>query len=172
MTHWKQGPPPDPAPRTAHLQRVPRGKHLVFTCLSRQIAGLWTHWSGSRTEGCRADTPDCPGCRRGLPRRWKGYIHAQDCLSGYTSIVEITPGAARQLLNQRHDLPDLRGLQVRLERTTGAANGRLNAILVGKHPSPDLLPIELDPIATLERLWDQPPTGQAPTLPYNQERRA
>jgi hypothetical protein len=172
MTHFREGPAPDPHPHTRHLQRVPKGKALVFTCLSREILGIWTHWTGQRTQPCLDCGQPCPWCQKEAPRRWKGYIYAQDCNSGQTAVVEVTPGAARQLGNQLHGMKDLRGLQVRLERTPGGGNGRLNAIVVGAYPHLELLPIEIDLRPTLNRLWDHEPTGQAPTLPYNRERRA
>ncbi len=156
----------DPTPpvhtKTLHLQRIKRGQVVVCTVLSHMLTGVWTHWTGTRTTPCYFHEPTCPGCATQSPRRWKGYLHCWNPSTNSNGIIELTPAAATELLNALPPKSSLRGLQIRLERTKGANNGRLSCSVIGRHPDPDSIPKECAAWPTLSHIWGddkQPPLG-------------
>ena len=152
---YDQNVPPS-GPETPIVRVKTSGEHH-FRILSRSYYGLWIHWNGQRSEGCFEDRQECSGCKRGLPRRWKGYLH---CLAaernGADCFLELTPVAITSLLAQCPKGESLRGLRLNVRRTSGGEKGRLRVLVLGDiNPGKGLIE-EKDPYNTLRKLWGLP----------------
>ncbi len=146
-------PLPPPNQVTIHLVRIRKGEQRDFVILSKSLWGVWVHWSGARSEPCHAEKSECPGCKRGHPRRWKGYLHAVTMPVMTEVFVELTPLAAESLNVQMPPETALRGYRLTLKRSQGASNGRLTVIVNNPHPALPKLPEPKDPYTTLAKLW-------------------
>jgi hypothetical protein len=149
--------------------RLRAGKKLTCVILSHALWGVWTHWNGSRSEPCFSEKSHCNGCKRGLPKRWKGYLHVWDFERRRQVFVELTPTAAESINNQVGLGSVLRGYRVSLERMKGDQS-RLIVHVHPMHPDVESLPSAKDPDATLRKLWgvdrrvasDEEQSGLAP----------
>ena len=94
--------------------------------------------------------------------RWKGYAHVYDHANRDQCLIELTPGAARQLLVALGTHETLRGMRVMIARGKGA-KARLSVSIQKMPTASELhkLPREHDPLITLSKLWnfraDDPP---------------
>lgn len=145
--------PPRPGPelRLVRLREKERGTFVVLG----PLWGCYTHWNGQRSEPCFGDSKSCPGHRRGLPVRWKGYLHVIWTEKREECFLEVTPLAAGDLLNVigGKDAP-MRGVRVQIER--GAGNkARLRVTLLPAMPKTDHLPQSKDPEEILKDLWNR-----------------
>jgi hypothetical protein len=146
-----QHTPPAPGPEIP-IERVRANDQRCYVVLSPALWGVWTHWAGDRSMPCWSERKDCDGCKRGLPRRWKGYLHCWNRQTGREAFAELTPLSAENLLAQVPDGAALRGLRLTLKRTA-AKNGRLLVLL---DPGVQAIPrgIEAkDPCGVLCKLW-------------------
>lgn len=144
-----------PADRKAlWIERLKGAQVKSFHVLSSTIWGVWTHYDGARTVGCLRQKSVCQGCVNQLPRRWKGYLHAYDCRRRHYVFVELTPTAARSLLEQVGKQTSLRGVRLDLKRTQ-SDKGRLVPTIAGWVDNPQNLPHPADPEETLRKMWGQ-----------------
>lgn len=148
--------PPPPGPRY-RIRRLRHGESMQFILLG-PMCGLYTHWTGSRTEPCYENKKDCAGCRTGKPKRWKGYVHVWNEAIPGEEFLEFTPTAAALLNDLLGDAAELRGNRLMMERG-GGDKSRLKLSLLchyeklrSNHP----LPQTRDPLETLSRLWNDP----------------
>lgn len=150
-----QSIPPLPGP-TMRIERIGAGSRWTV-CLLGPLWGVWTHWHGEakRSQGCYGDqSDDCEGCKRGLPRRWKGYLHVIHLEAGEECFVEITPVIAQALACQiPRDIP-YRGNRLTIKRGAGL-KARLEATLLPAERNIELLPASKDPEAILKALWSE-----------------
>jgi hypothetical protein len=164
----RQDRPPKPGPEM-RIRRLKASQKIVATVLN-DLWGCWTHWAGNRSEPCLGDKKTCPGHKRGLPARWKGYLHILDHNNREESFLELTPTAATQLFDQLGTESPLRGNRIQVERMAGD-KARMRITVLTAHLSDVQLPPAKDPYKTLCSLWgvsdvslEKP--GQ-PTLPLN-----
>ena len=144
---------PCPGPETP-VVRVKTNVTHHFRVLSRSVFGIWIHWNGLRSEACFTEKKVCPGCTKGLPRRWKGYLHALAThLNGKDCFLELTPLAVTSILSQVPQGEILRGLRLEVRRTAGGEKGRLQVVVLGDINPGNGLIAERDPISVLSRLW-------------------
>lgn len=145
--------PPRPGPEM-QVVRLKAGQELHATVLSDALWGCYVHWNGSRSEPCYADKKQCPGHKRGLPLRWKGYLHVVDNHRQTECFLELTPLAADQLIAQVGTGEPLRGQRLSMRRMSGD-KARLKVTLLAHHTavSKAELPRAKDPYATLVKLW-------------------
>jgi hypothetical protein len=117
------------------------------------------HWAGNHTEPCFAETKVCPGHRRGLPLKWKGYLYVADQVLREQQFLELPPLAAKDLLNWFYPQTDLRGQCVIVQRGDGK-KARLKIEPQGPWDEESCGPLakDKDPIITLCRLWGLDPT--------------
>lgn len=156
------------------VKRLKANESVHVTILSPSLWGTWTHWNGSNTEPCYECKAKCPGHRKGLPTRWKGYLHVYDLLSKDCYFLELPPGAARQFLDLVGDDLALRGVRVEVKRQAGR-KARLKFGAMGRHESYckwELMPA-LDPYKSLCVMWgvnelDINAQGE-PTIPLSGE---
>jgi hypothetical protein len=134
------------------IVRLKAGKKLLCVILSQSLWGVWTHWNGARSEPCFQERAHCNGCKRGLPKRWKGYLHVWDLERRRQVFVELTPVAAESINSQVGLGSVLRGYRVTLERMKGDQS-RLIVHVHPMHTDSDTLPPAKDPAGTLTKLW-------------------
>ena len=148
---------PPPFRPTLTLVRLKAGEQMTFRILSERVFGLYTHWNGKKSSPCLKDPAECQGCKRGYSTRWKGFLHVLNVQTQRQLIFECTAFATSLFLDQVEDRRHLRGLRVLCERSRGADNGRLKMTLLPGTTSFIDLPVEVCPLATLEKLWGEKP---------------
>ena len=179
----RQNVPPKPGPRE-EIFRVKPTTGFRGQIISHNLWGVWTHWDGYRTRECTARVvlPDEPQptdeeggndvhpsmqappmqgtkCRGHLakwPLRWKGYLHVYDASTKKFGFLEITPGAAEQLLRQVPSDGNLRGLLLRIDRHGTSIRSKCTVELTRPAGGSDNLPDPADPEETLRALWGWP----------------
>lgn len=144
--------PPAPGP-SFEVVRLRANQQLYFTAVADVIRGFWTHWSAGSTVQCFGSEQGCALCESQTPRRWKGYLHIvwadRKPREGF---LELTPVAVECIKAQTMQGMSLRGWRFRIQR----GNGNRAHLKVELHePLPDLsgLPVQRDPLATLQKLW-------------------
>lgn len=147
--------PPAPGPRLLVL-RLRAGQKCSFVILSETIIGIWTHWSGRASNPCFTPKEDCEGCKKGYPKRWKGYIHCIDKSAHRHVFLELTPMSATSLRGQIPGGSSLRGFSLSAERGRGD-KARLAVLIEQYCPKISDLPQAIDPIPTLSELWGLKP---------------
>jgi hypothetical protein len=144
--------PPKPAKRM-EVRRITSSESELYVCLSASVWGQGVHWCGKRTEECLAERKlECPGCCRGLPWKWKGYLHVVDA-SQAECFLELTATAIAALNAQMPDRNNLRGAMFRLKRTKGGAKGRYVVEVLDRVIPESELHAGKDPLETLRFLW-------------------
>jgi hypothetical protein len=165
----RQDTPPRSGPELPVVRLKASGSTMVVI-LSASLWGIWTHWNGSKTEPCYREKKQCPACKKGLPKRWKGYLHCWDYAKKREIFLELTPTSADQLLSQcGKDVP-LRGNRMNVNRGAGD-KARLRLTVLTAVP-PAELPAGRDPEVTLQKLWGLDDTlafEQQPTILPNSE---
>jgi hypothetical protein len=147
----RQNVPPRPGPKI-EIRRLRAGQTSTVVILSKSVWGVWTHWNGKVTEPCYEEKKKCPGCKKGLPKRWKGYLHCYDFNRRDECFVELTPISADAMACQVQAGDSLRGYRFRLQRANGD-KARLSVTLLPSVEIPDL-PAEKDVQVVLCRLWE------------------
>lgn len=153
--------PPDPTPHL-HVTRLKAGGRFRGWILSAAIWGVWTHWTGRFSVPCQQNGTPCPRETHKLPQRWKGYLHVQDPDKEVSTLIELTPESAREVMAQASLTGNLRGCMIELQRGEKANNSRLIARLLIRHHNPDDLPAAVDPEPTLRHLWGMGNDGTRP----------
>jgi len=146
---------PDAGPEL-DVRRVGPMMSVTVTFLCIHLRGFWTHWNEGRhrTQPCTDPVESCAGHRSKLPLRWKAYAHSYDHDQHDQCLLEMTPGAARQVKRALQAHESLRGLRVKVTRGKGP-KARLS-VSVQKLPDPrelHKLPAEHDALITLSKLW-------------------
>lgn len=145
--------PPAPAVRKDVI-RVTTAESHQFVCLSASIWGQGVHWSGNRTQECLKERKlECEGCKRGLPWKWKGYLHVATPENRWDGFLELTPTACILLESQLPKDKSLRGVIFKIRRTKGGAKGRYIVEVLDRRISEEELPQSKDPFDTLRFLW-------------------
>lgn len=148
----RQNKAPRPGPELEIL-RIVDTRIRNFTILAEGVQGIWTHWNGKASEPCYVPVESCDGCKKGTPRRWKGYLHVIDHELRKEGFLEITPTAADTL---KHYLPkevSLRTVRISLCRSSNSPKGRLRCTVNDALQTSEQLPKERDPMETLSKLW-------------------
>jgi len=160
MVGIRMSPEPPPLERTLTLVRLKAGQSVVCHICSRSVWGMITHWTGDRSVPCTDERTEidpssstCQGCQKGWPARWKGFLHAIRCDNRQQFFVELTSTATTLFHDQVPDRKNVRGFRIEITRTRGADNGRLRVTLLDTGTANMRLPDEVDPAATLFKLW-------------------
>jgi len=155
-------PPRDPA--TLHVERLKAGQELLCHAVSQSVFGLTTHWNESGRHSLPCTSVNCPGCKKGLPARWKGFLHVIRCSDRKQLLVELTSTATALLHDQVPQIDQLRGYRLRIYRGRGADNSRLRCELYGEKMQGLVLPSEIDLIPSLRKIWRGVPDLDLDTL--------
>jgi hypothetical protein len=151
---YRMDQPPRPGPEL-WIRRLRAGQSMTATILAASLYGLIVHWAGSKSAPCYKDKKKCDGCKRQLPQRWKGYLHAFDHDKREQCFVEVTPLTAESLASQVGTRGGYRGVRVRFERLNGD-KARMRVTLLGTTDLGIEMPKERDPYETLAKLWGLP----------------
>lgn len=106
--------PPDPDRRFYKCIHPKMEQVLKVTLLADTFRGEWTHWRGRPFLCYRCK--DCWGCQQRMPNRWNGYIACWDHGEHRRRVLQLSEGAARQLLPLKVEYGGLRGCCVELRR--------------------------------------------------------
>lgn len=146
-----------PAPKSGPdiwVRRLKAEEKITFACCSPSIWEFWIHWAGDKSEPCLKNHKECPGHRRGLPRKWRGYIYILSHNSRRMEFLEITPYGAQQLHELCGDLTSLRGKRFAAARGKGdKARVYFSALSDWSDFTTGKLPEDLDPEKTLLKIW-------------------
>lgn len=176
----RQDFPPKPGPKL-QLWRIEAGSGFVGQIVSQNLWGVWTHWDGYRSRECTAkklgvgestdekkavdvevtqsmQAPEMQhqGCKGHLakwPLRWKGYLYVWNGQANDFGFLELTPGAATELLRQAPSSGILRGLLLRANRNGKSIRTKCSIELSPSAGGFDKLPPPVDPEDTLRSLW-------------------
>lgn len=151
MDVYRQNTPPAPGPEF-RIVRLRANEELTFLCASREPWGFWTHWLSNRSSPCFKSKKTCPGCRLGAPSRWKGYLFIVDQELKRECYLEVTPQAARSLMDQMQPGQKLRGLHLRVRRM-GGDRARLKVQQLSNRDFSENMVEDRDPFPTLAKLW-------------------
>lgn len=150
--HFTGALPPD-SPKRTSVHRVTTASAQQFVIYSRSIFGQWVHWYGNRSHQCTKEKSACNGCQRGWPSKWLGYLDVHNLMMDERQFLEITLTASKLLIRQAPEGKPLRGLQIRVSKTKGGPKGRyMIDVLPRVLDEPDM-PVEKDPLPTLQFLW-------------------
>jgi hypothetical protein len=147
----RQDVPPEPGPKM-WIVRLKKNEKVHCTILSKSMWGILTHWNGKNSEPCYEPADTCPGCQRKMAQRWKGYLHIYDHELRRDRFLELTPSAARSIVEQCDTNFPLRGQRVQVRRMNGD-NARLKVEVQARLHDDFQLPEEKDPLPTLMALW-------------------
>lgn len=137
------------------IHRLRAAERLDCTILSPSVWGVWTHWNGVKSEGCYGEQKnDCDGCKRGLPRRWKGYLHVVSHATRTEFFLELTPLVDDMIKHHAPTGQALRGMMFRFERLKGD-KARVRVTYSGCDHSGNALPKHEDPERVLRTLWGE-----------------
>lgn len=155
------------------VRRLRANEVIQCGIISPHFWGFVVHWAGNRTEPCYRETRTCPGHRRGLPVKWKGYLYVLDHAIREYQFLEFPPVAATHLLNQFENGHSLRGEVLSIKRMNGVASRLKVTRLTDKFDIPkEKIESDVDPIRTLCKIWgvdvnqvnlrgeNEPPQGQ------------
>lgn len=145
--------PPRPGP-AIEIRRLRKSEACTATFLS-VLQGFWTHWNGMRSEPCFRNHKECPGHLQQHPRRWKGYIHIHDDKLREEQFLELTPIAAKSLLNIVGLNTTLRGQRAMIQRMNGN-KARLTVQLLTPVGPGIIMPAAKDVYPILANLWHLP----------------
>lgn len=134
------------------IMRLKANEMHVFTIFSHSLAGIWTHWTGSKSEPHFKDPDKCPGCQKKKTKRWKGFLHVYCHSKAQEVFLELTPHSAQSLLNQLAGGKSMRGNRIQVKRGKGD-NGRLTISILTATGNPETMPEPKDPRPSILKLW-------------------
>lgn len=147
----RQDAPPKSGP-DIFVRRLRAAEKLTVQLISPSLWGCWVHWAGDHSEPCLEDKKKCPGHARGLPVKWKGYLHVINLHNRREEFLEMTPYSANMMLDQvEADVP-LRGYRLQCERGKGD-KARVKVLVLPCLTEASGLPQPVDPYKTLCNLW-------------------
>jgi len=148
----RQDDPPKAGPEVEVI-RVAPGAGVRGQIISDSIWGCWTHWDGRRSRECTGDVNECEGHRAGWSQRWKGYLYIYCATRRECVFLELTPGAAEELLRQNGAPSGMRGRLLRLDRHGKSIRGKIVVELTEGLNGINNLPPERSPETILRTLW-------------------
>lgn len=115
-------PPPPGSPRRTKLLRAAVGRPVVLASAMDALAGFDVHFEG-RSYLCRNVVGgECPYCRRGWHKVWKGFLLGYAVGTTYPAILEVPAGCARDTKAFQPGQPTLLGARIDLLRVGPHAN--------------------------------------------------
>lgn len=134
------------------IVRAPKKGALIGVCLSGEVTGIMTHWTGAKTQPCR--NVQCRQCELQVELRWKGYVWFRVEKAEVISILEITPLAGEQFGLYFDKWRTLRGSIWCLKRLNGKANGPVNARCKAPEGDASTLPGMPSLSKVLKKIWN------------------
>jgi len=141
--------------RNWEILRCGATEALKFVILSDQVTGHSLHFYGGRSKPC-SRPGCCEGCENGNMARWYGYLGAHAVRGHDLAVVEITAGVAERFQEARRKFGTLRGLRCRLERRGKRREGKLIATFLPANVALDELPVSINVLRMMCRVWEIP----------------
>lgn len=138
------------------VRRMKAEQQSSFIVLSPQFWGIWTHFDGTRTTAHAEKKHECEGCKRALPKRWKGYLYVWNVDARTHEFLELPPVAAAAFRDSIGTQRTYRGIIVQVKRGRGDKS-RLKFTFLPDYAEKEPLRADLDPWPTLRKLWGHPP---------------
>ena len=131
---------PDDCQRPIRYQvmRIPQRGWANIVCLSHDLVGFDTHYSGRRTSICLPQ--HCKGCDTGAQIRWYGWFASAPKSLDRIDIIQVTAGAAGAFDQYFRKHRTLRGAIIDFQRIPPVINGRLYARMTTFDVAQDQLP--------------------------------
>lgn len=133
--------------------RIAAGANLEVTALSTAVEGFDTHWNGKSSDPCFDPKETCPGCKKGHPQRWHGYLHVYIHGPGVQAFLDLPPVASSTLMHCLPSGENLRGCRIKLSRSEKSKRGEIFVSVQPKGNAESLLPQELSVWPVLRKLW-------------------
>lgn len=159
---WSQDPPAHARRTTYEIIRCPIGGTGPWLITCPKHIGCQTYWAHGRTTPHLSE--GCPGCAEDIPHRWNGWLCVYDERRLRHAILEITPGCLASINEFLLQVGTLRGARIRLFRSNGKRNGRLQAEVMKSELTLTQIPEPFDLQAELTRLWEAPSKNNRPKL--------
>src|SRR5580698_2020509 len=142
---------PAPRKREQHLEvlRVKTVEAQNFTVLSVQLKAVETHWWKGRSSPCYGSKVACQGCAEEWVYKWKGYLHCIHWQSSSEVFLELTEQAVMLMMKQVSDRSQLRGTNLSILKTKGAARGRYLIEVLERVAPEESMSESRDPVETL-----------------------
>lgn len=150
-TFFSDRPEASAMPLGFPVVRAPQKGSDIYTLLSDEVIGCWTHFFRGRTQPCLGDL--CTICSPEVRRTWHGWLLGYDPSRRQTYIVELPAGPAMALTKWREERGSLRGCSIELRRKNGKVNGPVQVGTAGPKIDLSLLPPCLDLKPMLLRMW-------------------
>lgn len=99
--------------------------------LTRELAGVQTHWFGGKTIAC-CGTDNCPACQANFAPIWKGFFVGYGMRSGNKALVMVTGGAYENLAVHVQHEKGLFGLRVVISRKGIRKNSPMTLATCGR----------------------------------------
>jgi hypothetical protein len=147
-------PPPKKIGLELEVVRIVSTEIRLYVLLSTAPWGSFFHWAGGSIP-CTGDPEECERCKKLVPRKWRGYIHAleQHGTSTREVILELTHSALATL-DLSLAMREYRGSMVQLRKTKGGAKGRFLIDVLDRRVTDQTLPADRDPAPVLKKLWE------------------
>lgn len=133
--------------------RIAAGATLEVTALSRSIEGFDTHWNGRSSDPCLEPKSFCPGCKKGHPERWHGYLHAYIHGPGVQAFIDLPPVASSTLMHSLKPGEPLRGTRIKFSRSERSKRGEIFVSVTTHSWAEELMPPEQSVWPILRKLW-------------------
>lgn len=144
----KQGP-------EIFIKRLKGGEQFHITIYGSKIRGMWVHYNAASNRSEAHYEEGCQACTKGIPKRWKGFLHGYISQSKQEVFLELTPSSASAVMAQLDFASQLRGTVLHVKRSP-AANGRIAVQVHSRVPDEKILLREKDPRRSIMKLWGIP----------------
>lgn len=150
------------------VRRLIKNESITFCSCSQSVWKFWIHWDpdSRKSSPCFKNHKQCPGHRRGLARKWRGYLFGCNETARRYEFLEITPATMETLNAMVGFLSNFRGQRWTLKRgDADTARIKVTSLQALAFDRVHDFPEDKDPQETLLRLWgyegDDPGKGSA-----------
>jgi len=150
---WADVPPPVRSRCYAKIISPVSRAGFSVVLIARQLTGVFTHYQDGRTRPCAGR--ECWCFAEGKVPRWKGYIPCLEFPGAKLALLELTEGAANQLLSHFDEKEGYRGLHLHVFRRTNKSRSPVDVKVQPKTYVREL-PKSFDPVPVLLNLWGVP----------------
>jgi hypothetical protein len=133
---------------TLWIRRLAAGEKAEVIVYSEQAIGYRFHWSGRRTTACIDPVEECSGCTRGLPVKWKAYLHVGNLAERRQEILEVPESTWRRMSLLACFATHLRGSTLLFKRD-GNKRGRISVSELPNYAGQFKLVPAIDPLPTV-----------------------
>jgi len=152
---FRQDEPPEGG-RVQPLLRVEDAKPILVCILTPKWEGYFHHWHNGMSYRCSMHEGACAGCDPlQAPKKWCGYLDVCSADGRGGSFLQMTPDGVTNLLVQKNNREDLRGMLVHVRRARNDMKCPLVFTYTGEYSGALVLRKPRSVIPTLKRLWKE-----------------